>query len=44
MILCINSIFNTVVYIYTNREFRVEVHKLGIVKQTTIQLRSLSVR
>ena len=43
MILYINSIFNTIVYIYTNREFRVEVRKLDIVKQTTIQLGSLFV-
>lgn len=42
MILYINSIFNTIVYIYTNREFRVEVRKLDIIKQTTIRLESLN--
>ena len=41
MILYINSIFNTIVYIYTNREFRVEIRKLDIVKQTNIRLSSL---
>ena len=41
MILYMNSIFNAIVYFYTNTELQKEVQELGIVKRTTIKLNSI---
>ena len=41
MILYMNSIFNTIIYFYTNAEFKEEVQKLYVVKQTITRLKSL---
>ena len=41
MILYMNSIFNPIMYFYTNAEFQEEVGKLSIIKQTITRLKSL---
>ena len=41
MILYMNSIFNSIIYFYTNAEFQEEVGKLSIIKQTITRLKSL---
>ena len=41
MILYMNSIFNAIVYFYTNTELQKEVQELDIVKRTTIKLNSM---
>ena len=41
MILYTNSIFNPIIYFYTNSEYQEEVGKLNIIKQTITRLKSL---
>ena len=41
MILYMNSIFNPIIYFYTNAEFQEEVQKLCVIKQTITRLKSL---